>query len=172
MEVISSETICSSGRISLIKKTGLNSDGLLVEKPLIQTPDAVTIIPYLDNETIVLIKNYRLSLEQFMWEFPAGTNEEIADNLDCAKRELQEETGYIAKQWQALFSFYPVSGLSSYQMHCFEARDLKQVGQNLDDNEMITVHPVKIKEAFKMLDRGDIQDAKTQLLLYYLKTKN
>jgi ADP-ribose pyrophosphatase len=167
----STKIICKSGRLSLIKKSWENSHGKIVEKSLLQTPDAVTIIPFIDSETIVLIKNYRLSLDETLWEFPAGTSEGEADFLDCAKRELQEETGYTARDWKPLFSFHPVGGLSAYKMHCYQASNLTHVGQNLDEDEQITVHLVNLEEAYQMLETGKIKDAKTQLLLYYLKTQ-
>ncbi len=172
MKFLSTETLCSSGRLSLIKKKYQTPQGLIIEKSLLNTPDAVTIIPYLDDDTILLIKNYRLSVDQFMWEFPAGTSEGESDFIECAKRELQEETGYTASEWTSLFSFYPTNGFSNYQMHCYKAKNLVYVGQNLDDEEMITVHPIKIKDAYQMLEDGLIKDAKTQLLLYYLKIQD
>lgn len=171
MKTLSTEILCSSGRLNLVKKAWKNSEGKIIEKPLIQTPDAVTILPFIDPETIILIKNFRFSLNESLWELPAGTSEGEADFLDCAKRELQEETGYTAKDWKPLFSFHPVSGLSAYTMHCYQASNLTHIGQNLDEDELITVHLVKLEKAYQMLKSGMIKDAKTQLLLYYLKSQ-
>lgn len=139
--------------------------GRTVEREVVRHPGAVLIIPVLDDNRVVLIRNYRIALGDTVFECPAGTLEPPEPPETCASRELIEETGYRAATMIPLGWFYTTPGLTDEKMFAFVARDLTPAGQDLQDDECITVSPVSIDAAFDMIDRGEVRDAKSMLAL-------
>ncbi len=132
------------------------------------TPPAVVILPLLDPETVVLIRNERFAVGQTLWELPAGTLEPDEDPVACAARELTEETGYRCETMMQLIDFYPSPGICTERMHAYLAQNLTHVGQDLDENERITVEVVALQKAMGMIKDNTIRDAKTiATLLFY-----
>lgn len=139
--------------------------GRTVEREVVGHPGAVVIVPLLDDNRIALIRNYRIALDATLFECPAGTLEPPEPPESCASRELIEETGFRAATIIPLGWFYTTPGLTDEKMFAFVAKDLTPVGQDLQDDECITVSPVPVDEAFAMIDRGEIADAKSILSL-------
>lgn len=139
--------------------------GRSVEREVVRHPGAVVIVPVLGTGEVALIRNFRISLGATLYECPAGTLEPPEAPEACAARELIEETGYRAATLLPLGWFYTTPGLTDEKMFAFVARDLSPVGQDLEDDECITVSPVPMDEAFRMIDRGEICDAKSMLAL-------
>jgi ADP-ribose pyrophosphatase len=132
-------------------------------------PGAVVVLGLLDQERIVLIRSYRYAIGQYLFELPAGTLEKGEDPMNCAGREMLEETGYLAGRLQPLLSFFTSPGILSEKMHAFAAYDLQQSQTALEEGEDIAVHPVTLSEAIQMVREGQIQDAKTiAVLLFYV----
>lgn len=131
-------------------------------------PGAVVIVPLLDDQNVVLIKNKRECVGQTLIEFPAGTLEKGEEPLDCAKRELIEETGYQAAHVTPMFSCYSTPGFCNEILHFFEARDLTHVGQDLDDGEEIEPFTLPLTEALAWIKEGKIVDMKTIASLLFL----
>ncbi len=132
--------------------------------------DAVAVLPLLDDDRVVLIRNRRLAVGETLWEVPAGTVEpgEVPDH--CADRELIEETGYRAGRMRPLLTFFPSPGVCTERMHVFVADDLEPVaeGQALEENEHITVEVLPWERSMQMISDGTIRDGKTiATLLYY-----
>jgi ADP-ribose pyrophosphatase len=143
-------------------------DGRTLRREVIVHPGAVVILPLLDDATAVLIRNERFAVGQTLWELPAGTLEINEDPGACAARELIEETGYRAASLRPLTSFFASPGIITERMHAFLAADLTPVGQDLDENERITVHALPLRETMEMVRRGEISDGKTiATLLFY-----
>lgn len=131
-------------------------------------PGAVVILPILDEQNIVLIRNKRFAVGDTLLELPAGTLELGEPPLDTAKREIIEEIGYQAEEVVPLFQFYPTPGFCTEKMYAFVARKLKHVGQQLEETEEITVQVTRWDEALSMIRDGTIRDGKTiATLLYY-----
>lgn len=145
------------------------ADGGTHARDIIVHPGSVLIVPVLDRDRVVLIRNHRISAGATLWELPAGTLEPPGeDPLVCAQREIIEETGYRAEKMTPLPGFFACPGLSTEWMHVFLAQGLTPVGQDLDATEQITPHVVTVEEAKEMIRGGTIQDAKTIAgLLYY-----
>jgi len=145
--------------------------GGTVTRELIQTRNSVVILPMLETapgqERVVLIRNERFAVGKTLWEIPAGTLEPDEDPLDCAYRELAEETGYEAKAMEKLTAFHPTPGLVTEYMHAYRATSLSHVGQDLDENERIEVEVVELSRALAMVRDGTIMDAKTIALLLW-----
>lgn len=131
-------------------------------------PGAVVILPIIDDEHILLIRNERFVVNETLWELPAGTIEPKEQPQETAERELIEETGYSTKNISYLNSFYTSPGICNERMYAYIAKDLTFVGQQLDKTEKITTEILKWKYVKQMLENGTIHDAKTMaVLLYY-----
>ena len=113
-------------------------------------PPIVVVVPFLDDETILLIKQYRYVWGKWSWEVPAGHQDPNETKEQAALRELEEETGYHAGNLSLSYS-YLSSSISSQPFYSFQAHSLTPTEQNLDKGEHITVHPTPIKEVRNML---------------------
>jgi ADP-ribose pyrophosphatase len=136
-------------------------NGFNVDLEILRHPGASAVVPLLDADRVVMLKQYRHAIGDFMWEIPAGTFDGREDPLVCARRELTEETGYAAGTWQALGAITPVPGYSDERIHLFLARDLAPAAQHLDKDEVLEVHPLPLAQVVSMIMEGQIQDAKT-----------
>jgi ADP-ribose pyrophosphatase len=142
-------------------------------REIVVHPGAVVILPLLDDKCIVLIHNYRYTVEQELIELPAGTLEPPEPPLACAGRELEEETGYRAGRIEPLGQFYTTPGITDERMHCFVAYDLTEVGQRLEGGEQIRTEIVALATALDWIRQGRILDGKTiALLLRYAWERN
>jgi ADP-ribose pyrophosphatase len=136
-------------------------NGAALDIEVIRHPGAAAIVPLTDRREVLLIKQYRYAVGGFIWEIPAGTFSEQEAPLACARRELTEETGYSADTWEKLGEITPVPGYSDERIHLFLATDLRQQGQHLDSDEVLDVHAIAFDKVLKMVETGQIQDAKT-----------
>ncbi len=136
-----------------------------VTRDVILHPGAVVILPILDDRRIVMIRNYRYTVESELWELPAGTREPDEEPIETARRELEEETGYRAGQIRPLMEFYTTPGICTERMYAFLATDLTEVGQNLQGAERIEVEVVDLADARDRLLGGDFIDGKTIAVL-------
>jgi ADP-ribose pyrophosphatase len=132
-----------------------------VTREVVRHPGAVLIVPRLDEDRLVLVRNYRIAVADRLWEFPAGTLEKGEAPEAAAGRELEEETGYRAARIRHLAEFYTSPGLSDELMRVFAADELEFVGQRLEPHEDIQVGVVSIDETMSMIDDGRIIDGKT-----------
>ena len=164
---INSRTTLHRGRVfNLIRENVTLDNGVITDMEFVEHPGATAIIPMLNESRVLLLKQYRHSLRQYIWEIPAGTLDPQESIMNCAKRELIEETGFSANQWQKLAEITPVPGYSDERIHIFLATDLQPAEQNLDTDEIINVHDVGFSEAIEMIEKGEIQDAKSIAGLY------
>ena len=159
---INSRTIVHRGRVfNLIRENVTLDNGVTAEMEFVEHPGATAIIAMLNESRILLLKQYRHALKEYIWEIPAGTLDPTEEVINCARRELIEETGYSADQWQKLAEITPVPGYSNEWIHIYLATDLKPAAQDLDQDEIINVHEVEFSEAIEMIKMGEIQDAKS-----------
>ena len=135
-------------------------DGLLVEDGVVDHPGSVVIVP-LDGEEVLMVYQYRLALDETTLELPAGTRDAGEDWLECAKRELREETGHRADTWTELGRLWPAPGLSNEQMAVYLATDLAPDPLPADVDEVIEVRPAPLEEIVAMARDGRLQDAKS-----------
>ena len=161
--LIHSREIYSGHIVRLVKdRFILNRDPKkLVTRELVEHPGAVVIVPYAAKDRLILIKQFRYAAGGDLWEIPAGTLEKGEAPLTCAKRELEEETGFLAKKWTFLTRFFPAPGISDELMTLYRAENLSPGKKNLDHDEWIEHEVVSMTEAKRMIRRGLIRDGKT-----------
>jgi 8-oxo-dGTP pyrophosphatase MutT (NUDIX family) len=164
---INSRTTLHRGRVfKLIRENVTLDNGVTTDMEFVTHPGATAIIPMLNESRVLLLKQYRHSLRKYIWEIPAGTLDPQESVINCAKRELIEETGFSADQWQKLAEITPVPGYSDERIHIYLATELQPAEQNLDKDEIINVHELEYSEAIEMIKTGQIQDAKSIAGLY------
>jgi ADP-ribose pyrophosphatase len=164
----SSKCVYQGKRFAVEVVEVLSRDNQMIEREMVVHPGAVVILPLLDEKNIVLIRNQRFAVGQTLWELPAGTREANEEPQVTAARELIEETGYRAHQISHLTTFYTTPGFCNEKMDAYVAKDLTFVGQKLEETEKIQVDIKPWNEVMKMIESGEICDAKTlTTLLYY-----
>lgn len=141
------------------------------KREIIEHSGGVAILAF-HEDRILFVKQYRKAVEKILWELPAGKLEASEDPLDCAARELAEETGYEAGRLEYLFSFYTSPGFSNELIHLYKADVLEFKGASPDEDEDIEVAGLTLEEALEMVKEGVILDAKTILgLLYFASSR-
>lgn len=158
-----------SGRLLRVQRDHVTlPNGNDTTREYIHHPGAVAIVPVLEDGRVVLVKQCRYPLDTILWEIPAGKLDhgDAEDPLECAKRELSEETGYEAEQWQRLFSIATTPGFSDEIIHLYKVWGLKKFAQHTDEDEFITVQAFTVQELQQMLADGTLYDSKSICALY------
>jgi ADP-ribose pyrophosphatase len=154
--------IYSGIKISVRKDEVLLDDGRKVMREVIEHPGSAAIIPFISKDEIILIQQYRHAVKKTLYEIPAGTLDKGETFDVCARRELEEETGYRARTLEPLIILYPSPGILSETMHLFKASDLIKTQISYQADESIKgVIQVKLNDALEMVKKGVIRDAKT-----------
>lgn len=150
-----------------------NDDGKRSQREIVVHNGAVVVLPLMKDGSVLLIRNRRYAVGQVLLELPAGTLEKGEDPMNCAGRELLEETGYLAGRLWPLGSFFSSPGVLTEKLYAFAAYDLEQSVSALEEGEEIELNPVSMAEALEMVRTGQIQDAKSiaTLFLFDLKRK-
>jgi ADP-ribose pyrophosphatase len=135
---------------------------------VVEHPGAVAIVPVFENGDVALIRQFRPSVDEELFEIPAGTLEPGEPPLATAKREIVEETGYRARSWRKISEFYTAPGFCTELMHVYVARDLAPASAEGDADEIIEPMRVPLRKALDYVRRGRIRDAKSivGLLVY------
>jgi ADP-ribose pyrophosphatase len=155
-------------KIRVAVDTTTTADGQTVRRDVVLHPGAVVILPVLDAEHVVLLRNHRFTIDETLWEVPAGTVEPNEPLQACAERELAEETGYTAAKWRSLGYLYASPGVLNEKLHLFIAEDLTAGPPRPEADEQLQAVTVRLDEAIRMCLSGEIKDAKTitSLLLW------
>lgn len=154
--------IYSGKKINVRKDEVLLEDGRKVTREVIDHPGSAAIIPFITQDEIILLHQYRHPVKETLYEIPAGTLDKGETFFACAKRELEEETGYWAGALELLMVLYPSPGILNETMHLFKATNLvkTQTNYQLDESIKGNIH-VKLSDAVEMIKKGTIRDAKT-----------
>jgi ADP-ribose pyrophosphatase len=167
--VTDKQTIFAGKRVRLEVHTLENPEtGTRHAREVVVHPGAVVILPFLAADRILLIRNRRYAIGEKLIELPAGTLEKGEDPINCAGRELVEETGYLAGRLASMGNFFTSPGVLSEKIYAYAAYDLELTGTNPDEGEEIELMPVLLNEAIDMIRDGTIHDAKTiaTILMY------
>jgi ADP-ribose pyrophosphatase len=147
-------------------------DGSVGELEMIRHSGASAVVPFLSDPAeadpqLLLIKQYRYAANGFLYELPAGRLDPGEDPVDCARRELREETGCSADRLEYLFTMYTTPGFTDERIHLFMATGLTPGETGHEADEFLTLEPVPISGALEMIRDGVIQDGKTALGILY-----
>lgn len=142
--------------------------GKTVRRDIVDFGESVVILPLLDGR-VVMIKQFRAAVGDWLYELPAGVVEPGEDPAETARRELIEETGYEAGGLVRMFGMYLSPGYSNEFMHAYLATDLRYVGARPEYGEEIRIVSFGLEEVLGMIREGVIRDAKTiATILFYL----
>ncbi len=141
-------------------------NGKSAKREIVRHRGACAVLAVDESDDFYLVRQFRYPYMKEMLEIPAGKLDEGEDPLDCAKRELLEETGLIAEKWSYVGGFCPSPGYTDEIVHIFIARELSQSEANPDEDEFLDVEKYNIIKIDKMIDSGEITDAKTVLAVY------
>lgn len=136
-------------------------DGAESAREYVEHPGAVVVLAVLPDGKLLFERQFRYPLRRAFLELPAGKIDAGEDLLECARRELREETGYEAVEWQYLGVLHPCIGYSNERIEMFLARGLTHVGDALDDGEFLEVLRISVDEALAAVEEGRITDGKT-----------
>ena len=131
------------------------------KREIVEHNGAVAILAITNKNEIILVKQFRKAAEDFLLELPAGKIESNEKSIDCAKRELKEETGFEAKKIEKVCEFYTSPGFCTEKIFLYKAIDLVETGIDLDEDEFIELLFVSFDEAKEMIKTGKIIDSKT-----------
>ena len=158
------QTICRSGIFNVEEDLVAMPDNSQVSRTIVRKASAVVIIPLTAQGTLLMVRQWRYAVGRALIELPAGGMEEKEEAEDAARRELQEEAGYLPLQLTPLFSSYPAPGFCDEALHYFLARDLHPSRLPGDEDEDIEVMEFTFAEA---MAHPDVRaDSKTLLGLY------
>ena len=147
-------------------------DGSVGELEMIRHPGASAVVPFLsdprgEDPQVLMIRQYRYAAEGYLLEIPAGRLDPGEDPRDCALRELKEETGCSAEQVDHLFTMYTTPGFTDEKIHLFMATGLVAGESKRESDEFLDLEPMPLSRALKLVEAGEIKDAKTALGLLF-----
>jgi ADP-ribose pyrophosphatase len=142
------------------------------ELEIIRHPGASAVLPFLSDPTgsdpqILLIKQYRYAAEDFLYEVPAGRLDPNESPIDCARRELIEETGCSAARVEPLYTFYTTPGFIDERIHGFMATGLIRGESHREADEFMTLETLTLSHALELIQKGEIRDGKTAVLILF-----
>ncbi len=143
-------------------------DGQESFREYVEHPDAAVIIPLLDEQTVLMVRQYRYAIGRHTLEFPAGKIEESETPAQAALRELREETGYIGDEWQALFQLQLPVAYACATASFFLASELRLVGHPGEPGEFVEPIKIPLADAMQKIATGEICDMKDVVGLLYL----
>lgn len=160
---VKSEVVFEGNLLTVRRDTVELPNGKHATRELIQHPGAVAVVPIRNDGKILLVRQFRYPVDQLTLEIPAGKLDLGEEPEACAKRELEEETGYKAKKLRLLSSILTTPGFTNEVIHLYVAEDLVLAEQCPDEDEFIDVEVFTKEEIRKMIENGTICDAKSLL---------
>jgi ADP-ribose pyrophosphatase len=175
--VVATEVLHTGHYLDLRIDTIERPDGSTAKREIVGHPGAVAIVALDPNDQVLLVRQFRLAAGRVLLEIPAGTLDRdettraIEDPDAAAARELEEETGYRAANWQKLASFWTAPGFATEHMHLYLATDLSPAHADRlgpDEDERLLLDRLPFDEAVAAVERGEIADAKSIVGLLWL----
>ena len=123
----------------------------------------------IQGDSIYLVQQFRYPVGRVTWELPAGKREKGQTYLACARAELKQETGLSAKHIKEVMMFNPSNAFSNEELHLFVATGLTRGEDSPDEDEFINLKKIPLKTAYRMIEEGEIRDAKTVIMLQWYK---
>ena len=163
MKIVSSKELLKNKLFTVVDEVAHDSSGFEIHRSIVRHPGSAVMLAVDTNERILLVKQFRLPAERELWELPAGRVDPGESSLDAAKRELREETGYAARAWSKLTSFWASPGYVAEKMDIYQATDLTEGKQEPMDDERMEIRWFNSQEVGEWIRTGKIQDAKTMI---------
>lgn len=161
-ELIDSKHIYK-GKIFDVSLATVREHEVTYEREIVSHNGSAVIVPVFADQTVALVKQYRHPAGKYLLEIPAGSLNKGEDPKLGAARELEEEIGVTAGKIEKLTEFYVSPGFLGEKMHVFLATDLTEVGQNLEEDELLSIERYDFPTLFQMIARGEFEDAKTMV---------
>jgi len=158
--------------IDLSVETVTLPNGAIAELEIITHPGASAVVPLKDDQTVVMIRQYRHAVGGYIYEIPAGKLHPGEDPRDCAVREVEEEIGYKVGTLEPLLSFFTTPGFTDEIIHIFVGKDLTPGTQDLGEDEVLEIIEMPLAKTIDLIKDGTIKDGKTIIGLQalYLQT--
>jgi ADP-ribose pyrophosphatase len=144
-------------------------DGSTSTREYIRHPGAVVVIPVFEDGSVLMERQFRYPLRRVFIEFPAGKIDPNEDPLECAKRELQEETGFTASEWQFVCTIHNAIAYSDEHLDIYLARGLIEGEAKLDEGEFLETFKASVPELLQWIREGKISDVKTVIGTFWLE---
>lgn len=158
------------GKIMTLLVKDVVANGLDTKREIVEKGGAVAIVPVQENGNVVMVRQYRIAVDEELLEIPAGLMDPGEDDpLETAKRELREETGYTADEWVKLTEFYPTAGFCNEYIHIFLAKGLTPGETDFDPTEVLVAEEYPLDDLIAMVRTGEIHDGKTAIGLSLAK---
>ena len=145
--------------------------GRITERIKVDHPEAAAVIPFIDSENILMVRQWRYAIGKETLEIPAGKADPGEDLAVCALRELREETGYEAEKLLPIFSYYPAIGYSNEMIRIYAAFHLTRVTDHHDEDEISRVEAIGLDRVLDLIMDGVIEDGKTVIGLSLFKAR-
>jgi ADP-ribose pyrophosphatase len=165
---ISGEDIYGGIFLQMKRDTVSLPDGQEAVREYLTHPGAVAIVAVLDDGRVLLERQYRYPIAKTCIEIPAGKLDPNEEPLFCAKRELEEETGYSAKKWSFIRRIHPVISYSTEFIDIYLAEGLQPGPSKLDEEEFLDVFAAPLEQLINWVEEGEITDVKTTISVYWL----
>lgn len=170
-KTIKSKAIFQGKILNLRVDTVILPDGREATREIVEHKGASAIVAIDDNNNIYMIGQYRKPIDEITLEIPAGIMEDGEEAIECAKRELQEETGLSAKNWEKVLSYYSAVGFCNELIHVYLASDLQKGEENPDQDEFLDIQCMPLEEAYQSIFTGKIIDGKSIIGIQHAYSK-
>ena len=163
MKITKSKEVYRCSLFSVTENEATDRTGWKLKRNVVRHPGSAVMMAVDADNRVMLVKQYRLPADRYLWELPAGKIDEGETAFAAAKRELVEETGLRAKKWKRLVEFYPSPGFLEEKMTIYLATELKQGESKPMDDERIETRWFTKKELREAIRKNSIRDAKTMI---------
>ncbi|MDY6311055.1 MAG: NUDIX hydrolase [Cyanobacteriota bacterium] len=160
-KTLNSKLIYDGKVMKIIRYEIVTANGYKSFREVVVHNGGVVIVALTNDNKIILVKQFRYPLKRTILEVPAGKLEKDENPDDAAKRELEEETGYRAKNWKSLGYINTTPGICTEKLYLYFASDLEYVGDHPDKGEVLQCFEYGLDEIYKMIQDGEINDSKT-----------
>jgi ADP-ribose pyrophosphatase len=167
MKLVSSVEKLTNKLFTVSEDHAVDPSGFEIKRFIVHHRGSAVMMAVDDRKRILLVRQYRLPTGRYLWELPAGSVDPGEKPLQTAKRELKEETGYRAKNWKKVISFFPSPGFLTEKMTIFLATGLTAGDATPMDDERIETRWFTAKQVEAAIDAGEILDAKTMLGYFF-----
>lgn len=163
MKLISSKKLIETPIFTVTEDLATDPDGFEIKRAIVRHQGSAVVMPIDAKGRVLLVRQYRLPAQRFLWELPAGRVDPGESVLQGAKRELREETGLRAKKWAKIASFFVSPGFLEEKMTIFAAQELTEGEKEFMEDERIEMRWHTMKELDNLIESGKIIDAKTMI---------